>query len=344
MRRWSGKLSLTYCSFNGAQFHGALRARFGLGIPEAVFTYRDGVASGIVNKRLNDRFGEHLVGLAGKDQSFITSLARELRERADEFTALFSVDPSLNWWARFKHSFDRFFAVQIGVNTIVNYLPPDFPGHAERMEELRSARLYAEKVFDQANACLVRVGRKILQDRTLPEELAPALLVGDLDAHFEGGATADEGELRRRYAACALLYEDGAFRVVCGGEVDELEGRLFALPPDGELRGTCAQPGKVRGMVRVVHDPFSPGEFNQGDILVSGMTRPDFVPLMKKAGAIVTDAGGVLCHAAIVSRELGTPCVIGTQTATRVLRSGDLVEVDAAEGVVRKLSRPTESL
>ncbi|MDD1444202.1 PEP-utilizing enzyme, partial [Dolichospermum sp. ST_sed3] len=65
------------------------------------------------------------------------------------------------------------------------------------------------------------------------------------------------------------------------------------------------------------------------------MTRPDFVPLMKKAGAVVTDAGGILSHAAIVSRELNKPCIIGTEVATNILKDGDIVEVDADKGIVR---------
>ena len=69
------------------------------------------------------------------------------------------------------------------------------------------------------------------------------------------------------------------------------------------------------------------------------MTRVEFVPMMRKAKAIITDEGGIACHAAIVSRELGVPCVIGTKIATNVLKSGDLVEVDIEEGIVRILKK-----
>jgi pyruvate,water dikinase len=69
------------------------------------------------------------------------------------------------------------------------------------------------------------------------------------------------------------------------------------------------------------------------------MTRPEFVPLMKKASAIVTAEGGITCHAAIVSRELGIPCVIGTKNATKVLKTGDEIEVDAEKGIVKILSK-----
>lgn len=73
----------------------------------------------------------------------------------------------------------------------------------------------------------------------------------------------------------------------------------------------------------------------KGDILVTEMTSPDMVPAMKKSAAIITDVGGLLCHAAIVSRELKKPCIIGTKNATKILKDGDLVEVDANQGIVR---------
>jgi pyruvate,water dikinase len=76
-----------------------------------------------------------------------------------------------------------------------------------------------------------------------------------------------------------------------------------------------------------------------GDILVSPMTTPEFVPAMRRASAIVTDEGGITCHAVIVSRELGIPCIIGTKIATRVLKDGDEVEVDAEKGVVRIIKK-----
>jgi pyruvate,water dikinase len=76
------------------------------------------------------------------------------------------------------------------------------------------------------------------------------------------------------------------------------------------------------------------GKFTDGSVLVTRMTAPDWVPLMRRAAAIATDSGGMTCHAAIVSRELGIPCVVGTQDATKRLRDGELVTVDATHGVV----------
>ena len=106
-----------------------------------------------------------------------------------------------------------------------------------------------------------------------------------------------------------------------------------------DLHGLTASTGKVSGRVRICKSLESIRDFKEGDVLVASMTRPEFVPAMKKAAAIVTDEGGITCHAAIVSRELGIPCIIGTKMATRVLKDGDIVEVNANHGLVRVLEK-----
>ena len=103
-----------------------------------------------------------------------------------------------------------------------------------------------------------------------------------------------------------------------------------------EVKGQIANSGIISGKVRVLKTSQI-NDFNTGDIIVTGMTTPDFAPLMKKAAAIVTDEGGITCHAAIVSRELSIPCIIGTKIATKVFKDGDLVEVDANIGIIKKI-------
>lgn len=106
-----------------------------------------------------------------------------------------------------------------------------------------------------------------------------------------------------------------------------------------EIKGQIAYPGKVSGMVKIVVKSNDIKKIQKNDILVANHTVPDFVPWMRKAKAFVTDEGGILSHAAIVAREMKTPCVIGTKIATKVLKDGDLVEVDANKGVVNIIKR-----
>lgn len=100
------------------------------------------------------------------------------------------------------------------------------------------------------------------------------------------------------------------------------------------LAGDCASPGRARGEAKVINVIADMSKMNPGDILISIATTPDLVPAIKKAAAIVTDVGGITCHAAIISRELGIPCVVGTKIATKIIKDGMIIDVDATHGKV----------
>lgn len=104
-----------------------------------------------------------------------------------------------------------------------------------------------------------------------------------------------------------------------------------------EAKGQCAFAGHVRGIVTIVQIPADMAKMRNGNILLSQATSPDLLPAMKKAAAIVTNTGGLICHAAITSRELKIPCIVGTVNATLIFKDGDLVEVDAGKGIVKIL-------
>jgi pyruvate,water dikinase len=108
-------------------------------------------------------------------------------------------------------------------------------------------------------------------------------------------------------------------------EEAEVKGKVL-------LSGVAASPGIVAGNVNIVHSASDIDKVKNGEVLVAEMTTPDFVPAMKRATAIVTDRGGRTCHAAIVSRELGVPCVVGTTDATKLLKDGQLITVDGTRG------------
>lgn len=105
------------------------------------------------------------------------------------------------------------------------------------------------------------------------------------------------------------------------------------------IKGHPAYAGIARGRVKIINTRQEMVKMHQGNILVSHMTNPDIVPAMKMAAGIVTDLGGITCHAAIVARELKKPCVIGTKIATEVLKDGDEVEVDAEKGIIKIINK-----
>lgn len=99
-------------------------------------------------------------------------------------------------------------------------------------------------------------------------------------------------------------------------------------------QGRVAVPGCVRGPVRVINNPRKVDQLVTGEVLVTVMTDPDCLPAIQRAVAVVTDHGGTLCHAAVVCRELGKPCIVGTHDATAALKNGTNVRVCATRGVV----------
>ena len=103
-----------------------------------------------------------------------------------------------------------------------------------------------------------------------------------------------------------------------------------------ELTGSCACPGSASGTIKIINVPDEMPKMQQGDIMLSHTTFPALVPAMKKAAAIITEDGGITCHAAIVARELQTPCVVGCKNALAILKDGDKVEVDANKGIIKR--------
>lgn len=104
-----------------------------------------------------------------------------------------------------------------------------------------------------------------------------------------------------------------------------------------EVKGQTAYPGKVSGTVKRLSRREDMRYFKEGQIIVASTTTPDFLPAMKIAGAIISEHGGIICHAAITSRELKIPCVVGVTGATQILKDGMEVEVDAGEGIIKIL-------
>lgn len=133
-----------------------------------------------------------------------------------------------------------------------------------------------------------------------------------------------------------LLFKKGKCEQKYGSSIDDFLGQI---PKEkiisSVVKGTCAFPGVVKGKVKVVNVVEDMEKMDYGDILVAHQTNPDLVLAMKKAGAIVTDLGGITCHAAIVSREIKKPCVVGTGNASKILKDGNEIIVDAVNGTIK---------
>lgn len=182
------------------------------------------------------------------------------------------------------------------------------------------------------------IGRRLAfttnQVRTLSRQDIYDVLLGKKDAH---------SVLERKGKVIGIGYKkDGITRIdFTGAEAEKLfkhlESYVQNVQGNEEGKGVCASPGKVVGKARIVPTPEQNSKVLPGDILITYATTVDYLPAMKRAGAFVTEVGGLTCHAAVVAREFGVPCVVGFKNAMKKFKDGDLVEVDANNGVVKLL-------
>lgn len=148
----------------------------------------------------------------------------------------------------------------------------------------------------------------------------------------------DKSQINQRKKGFLAIFEKNQSPVLeYGKNVSIIENIINQKNLTSQLKGTVASTAgkkQIQGIVRVVTDPKATS-FRKDEILVTGMTRPEFVPLMKKAAAIITNEGGITCHAAIISREMRIPCIIGTKNATTFLKTGQMVTLDLIHGTIK---------
>jgi pyruvate,water dikinase len=187
----------------------------------------------------------------------------------------------------------------------------DGVGH-ERREELSAEQARQRVLSDVEVLELARLGQRVERHYGAPQ---------DIEWAEEGGR----------------LYLVQSRPITTLGQAGQgVKAEAVAAPGKALLKGLGASPGVAAGRVRVLQSPEEGRQLQKGEVLVARMTSPDWVPAMRRAVAVVTDSGGMTCHAAIVSRELRIPCVVGARTATKVLRDGAEVTVDGSTGEIRE--------
>ncbi len=167
---------------------------------------------------------------------------------------------------------------------------------------------------------------------SLKQELVKALDTGQIDAN----------ELNERIKFSVARVLDGKFEFISKDHAQRFFSQIYkeeVYENITQILGTTAFEGQVEGITKLVNHPNEMFKMDKGDIMVSHSTNPNLVSAMKKASAIITDVGGITCHAAIVSRELKIPCIVGTRIATKILKDGTHVQVDASTGVIKILKQ-----
>jgi phosphohistidine swiveling domain-containing protein len=202
-------------------------------------------------------------------------------------------------------------------------------------EELKSETRYPQLV----QGVVSRYFNKAAEILNISPELATCIHPDELGRIIAGENVVSKEELEKRMKWCAITKGVSSYEVNYIYDKESLS-KILSSDVDqnvSELKGNIAFKGAVKARAKIVNAIDDMKKFEDGDILVSIQSSPALMPAIIKCSAIVTDEGGIMCHASVISRELKKPCIIGTKIATKVIKDGDLIEVDAEKGVVRIL-------
>lgn len=161
----------------------------------------------------------------------------------------------------------------------------------------------------------------------------------EVDVSLRGEKFNYQSLIKSRVQKCTLLMVDGKIKIYTGREMEEMVLRELPVPAlsrSKTLKGTSVFIGRVKGPVRVIRKIADLRELKQGEILVAQNTTPDYVMAINRAVGIVTEMGGVTCHAALIAREFQIPCLVGVENATGILKTGEQVIIDTKQGLLTR--------
>ncbi|MBU0536051.1 MAG: hypothetical protein KKE20_03735 [Nanoarchaeota archaeon] len=213
--------------------------------------------------------------------------------------------------------------------------------HKESMNLIKITELFAYMQDERKKYVLIATYyqdlflKEIQKRLRITREEAEYTYIDEIRELFNKGV--DRKLLMERKKGCLVINTEKGSEVLSGKLAQDIHDKIFKISGKDvkEIKGIIACKGKITGVVKVVRTVHDLINVHDKAVLVASMTRPEMVVAIKRAAAIVTDEGGITSHAAVVSRELKIPCIIGTKVATKVLKDGDLVEVDADRGVIR---------
>ena len=211
--------------------------------------------------------------------------------------------------------------------------------------------MFCIKSAEYGRMCVDEVMQFLFNTRPIYNELGKRLEIDEVELKFMhmdeirdcllNKKEVPKKDIMERQKLCLCLVGENKVEIYSGKEAQKWKDELASIvhDKDAPLKGEIAfSKGKVKGIARLVKDVKDMSKVNKGEILVSSRTYPDLLPAMKKASAIVAELGGLLSHAAIVSRELGIPCLVGVRNATSKIKDGDIIEIDTEKGVITILN------
>ncbi|MFH0969538.1 MAG: PEP-utilizing enzyme [Patescibacteria group bacterium] len=335
---WERNFSFLGTFLIGKQHINDLKNKVGAGFKQCAFFHSDGQVKFYRSESEEADFCKKIWNRCLKEKDFVDYLINNLKEYSDK------IKDFLKNEKKFSAGNIEFF---------ISLMDIHFPFHlalfwaADAMEELsdknkfhdlrnkfHEARKYNEMVLPQVEKWLFKNNSAYLN--FTPDEC---------QTFFFNGAGPSKKELSTRNNAAFVEFNSSGPAIYSRASAKKMEkkydnaflSRFDAM--DHKLQGNSTYKGIYQGKARIVLDFQDFKKIKKDEVLVTPMTIPAYYQYIRKAGAIVTDEGAILSHAAILSREFKIPCIIGTKIATKVLKDGQLVEVDANKGVVRILKK-----
>jgi phosphohistidine swiveling domain-containing protein len=340
IKNWSGNWRTTFTTLYYAYTDG-LKTYIGRNLDTNLLICEKKVSSNYIAKKVLDNYCKYIAGLVIKDNKLATKWAKDTISTAEN---LFKViarlknksDLTLANLLELKANFYLHIPPHFSMKKVIDYLPARL--QKKLTPGLIAARLKTENLFNAVDLALRKYTKLIAKEAGYPLNLVDFLTIDEVELYLKNNKLPSKKELVGRSNGLAFFCRGKNVELLAGKTYGDLQKYLVSFTGN-ELKGTAAYKGMAKGVARIVLDPFKVKSFDKGDVLITGMTRPEFLSLMKKASAFVTDAGGLLSHAAIVARELKKPCILATENASKVIKDGDFVEVDANNGIVRILKR-----
>lgn len=291
----------------------------------------------------------HFVAKALTDPLFSDSVQTRFVQSVAALRQFLQIDPAAANPAEHFRRLDGLFSAMYPYYPVALFVPgpwrQDFiAAHGKAadgvLKRLENSRHASEGVVKETGLYLRRWLEPLLKNKGYLKQYVRLLTLAEVETFVKDGTLPAKVELEKR--SKGFVHYQGT--LIPTTDFDAFL-RQHGLIVTGEastdaalIKGTVASTGPVlRGRVQIVMNSYDAATFKAGGILVTPMTSPEYLSAMKASLGIITDEGGLTCHAAITARELGVPCIIGTKVATKMLKDGDVVEMNATDGTIRKL-------
>jgi phosphohistidine swiveling domain-containing protein len=338
LKFYAGNWSVMTLSYWGQHYTNNWKKIFGDGLTKAILFSKKGHATSFFEKVDYKRYGEHLAKKAFKNEPYVKKWCDELKLKVDQvihmIEELKNVKIGKNEFTKFIDVFTSYGPWHSGIKILVDHLPVEMV--QKFLPEISEVRKYSEKTFVETEKFFELFAKQLSKKIFIPSELILCMTKEEIETYFEKGKVPNNEMLKRRYSQSVLLFKPKEYEIKTGKNVDKIEDAILKISNNDQITGQVAFPGLTSGIARVVVEAHKVKKFNRGDILITGMTRPDFIPLIKMSGGVVTDGGGVLCHAAVAAREFKKVTIVGTEVATKMFKDGDFIIVDGNKGIVKK--------